>query len=100
MSGTDDERRRYPRHHLAGVVEYSGGEGVRCNEIINIGMGGVRLELTAAERPGTRVELRIALEQGEPITVVGQVVWARTREPYEAGIRFLEVDASKLEAAL
>ena len=84
-----------------GVVDYAGGTGVGCSGIVNIAIGGIRLMLTAIEKPGTRVRLRIALEQqGQPIDVTGQVVWARTAPPYEAGVRFLEVDASRLRDLL
>lgn len=100
MTGTSEERRRHPREHRVGVVGYTGSDGVDCVGIVDIGMGGVRLELSANERPGTRVQLRIELEQGQPIQVTGQVVWARTAPPYEAGVRFLEVDTSRLQEAL
>ena len=101
MSPDRPERRRHPRTSLVGVVDYTGAEGVSCTGIKNIGLGGVRLDLTGRERPGARVQLSIVLAGNEePIQVVGQVVWARQSEPYEVGIRFVEVDTSRLEAVL
>jgi len=100
MSSTA-ERRRYARQDRVGVVEYSGREGVDCTGIVNIGLGGVRLALTGCEQPGTQVQLRISLERGSaPLDLVGQVVWARRSAPYEAGIRFLDIDSMRLREVL
>ena len=87
-----EERRRHPRVALAGVIEYRGAPGARCKEICNVSRGGLRLLVTAREKPGARVELRVALPQLKAFSALGQVVWARQSEPYEVGIRFLDLD--------
>jgi len=98
---TVKERRKHPRRDLVGVVRYSGKPGVECTGIVDIGLGGIRLELSGSEKPGGRVQLQITVApEDQPIDVLGQVVWARTAPPYEAGIRFLEVDATHLRRVL
>ena len=89
------ERRKFPRKPLIGVVDYAGADGVACTEIINISFGGIRLRVTGAERPGDRVELSVQAEGEEPVHLLGQVVWARQVEPYEAGLSFLDVDSKR-----
>lgn len=92
----NDERRRFPRVNMFGVVDYVGTEGVRCTGIKNISLGGVRLQISAAERPGTRVKLSLTVADDEtPIHLLGQVVWARQAEPYEVGISFLDMDPER-----
>lgn len=82
-------------------MRYSGEPGVQCMGIVNIGLGGIRLSLSGGEKPGSRVQLQITVDPEEqPIDVLGQVVWARTAPPFEAGIRFLEVDATRLRRVL
>jgi len=82
-------------------VRYAGEPGVQCTGIVNIGLGGIRLSLSGSEKPGSRVQLQITVDPEEqPIDILGQVVWARTAPPYEAGIRFLEVDATRLRRVL
>jgi hypothetical protein len=92
-----NERRRFPRKPLIGVVDYAGADGVTCIEIINISLGGIRLKVTGAERPGDRVELSVQsnVEEGEPVHLLGQVVWARQAEPFEAGLSFLDIDPKR-----
>jgi hypothetical protein len=89
-----EEKRRHSRRTAAAEIrDYRGSKGVHCAEIINISLGGIRLELTAKEKPGTKVELSMRLEQHQsPLTVRGMVVWARQVAPFEAGICFLEMD--------
>jgi hypothetical protein len=58
----------------------------------------MRLSFSEAVVPGTRMRMRLRLSADEaPVDVVGLVVWARRSAPYQAGIRFLEVDAAPLE---
>lgn len=92
-----EERRRFPRVSSdVGVVDYAGGEGVRCTGITNISLGGIRLKTTGAERPGNHVKLSLTIEGEEkPIHLLGLVVWARQAAPYEAGISFLDVDPER-----
>jgi PilZ domain len=94
---SSNERRRFPRKPLIGVVDYVGADGVSCIEIINISLGGIRMSLSGAERPGNRVELSVQVkeEEGEPVHLLGQVVWARQAEPFEAGLSFLDVDPKR-----
>jgi hypothetical protein len=81
---------------MIGVASYAGTEGVGCTDIINISLGGIRLQITSAERPGQRVELTVTVEgDDEPVHLLGQVVWARQAEPYEAGLCFLDVDPER-----
>jgi len=107
MPGHGGERRRHERCVVDGgerpveVVTYAGTPGVRCTGVRDIGLGGMRLTLSGPERPGARVTLSVALGgEDEQVEVVAQVVWARRAAPHEVGIRFLEVDASRLASHL
>jgi hypothetical protein len=97
-----EERRRFPRlERQLSEVEVSAGGAVRCTGIVDIGLGGIRLALTDALEPGTRVRLRLRLARDEePVDVSGQVVWSRQSAPFEAGIRFVDVDVGRLERLL
>ena len=88
------ERREHPRVRLEGTVDYAGSEGLRCTEIKNISVGGLRLHLSGRERPGARVALRIELPGAQAVDVAGQVVWARQSAPFEVGVRFINLDAA------
>jgi hypothetical protein len=93
-----DERRHHPRLNVVGVVEYEGAAGVRCLEIKNISLGGIRLGISDKERPGGNVRVRITFaDSKETLDLYGQVVWARQVEPYEVGIRFLVQDPEQVQ---
>lgn len=97
MTMTDD-RRHHPRLNVVGVVEYAGTAGVRCLEIKDISLGGIRLGVSDREKPGENVRLRISLaDSNETFDLYGQVVWARQVKPYEVGIRFLVQDTDPVE---
>jgi hypothetical protein len=102
MNPSERERRRFPRlERQQGEVELSGRAGVRCTGIVDIGLGGIRLALADALEPGARVRLRLRLARDEePLDVSGQVVWARRKPPFQAGIRFIDVDVARLERLL
>jgi hypothetical protein len=93
-----NERRRHQRASLIGVVEYAGGEGVQCTSITDISQGGVRLVISKPERPGKKVKLRLSFSgSDEVVDVLGQIVWARQIDPYETGVRFLNLDEGRIQ---
>ncbi len=93
----DKERRHYPRVYCLGVVDYSGLSGVNCLSIKNLSRGGIRLVLDGAEKPGRLVRLRLTINDAAPFALRGRIVWARQRDPFEIGIRFLEEDEHLVE---
>ena len=94
----NSERREYPRLDILGVVEYSGGAEVDCSGIKDISRGGIRLVLTGLEPPGSRVRLGITIGESDArVDMTGQIVWARQVEPYEVGIRFVDLDPEQAE---
>jgi len=94
----ENERRKHDRTSIVGQVHYTGGDGVVCTAIKDISFGGVRLYVTAAEKPGRKVSLRLTFADEVTLELKGQVVWARQVSPYEIGVQFLAVedDAARL----
>jgi hypothetical protein len=89
MHNRKETQRRHPRitcsHPLGADV--SARHEVR---LLDLSLGGARLEHTAVLRPGTTCDLRVPL-QGETLTLTGRLVWStvigRAERP-EAGLLF------------
>ena len=96
MTVAASERRKFERVSVVGAVRYHGSQGVSCIAINDISCGGIRLHLSAKEKPGTDVEIELTLDQeSTPLIIRGRMVWARQNTPYEAGVRFLSLDANQ-----
>ena len=89
MHDRRENQRRHPRitcsHPLGADV--SARHEVR---LLDLSLGGARLEHTAVLRPGTTCDLRVPL-QGETVTLTGRLVWSNVigqAERPEAGLLF------------
>lgn len=92
------ERRQYPRFSVMGMVKYEGSAGISCTEIEDISRGGVRLIITGQEKPGTKIKMSVTFAgSDEVVNVPGQIVWARNKEPYEIGVRFLKLEEKHIQ---
>ena len=97
------ERRVYPRLALVLDVDYRirQEERFRPGKSKNIALGGLKLALRENLAPGTELEL-VMKSPGhkEACQARGRVVWIKKAkeglDDYDAGVRFLEIDFSRL----
>jgi len=91
------ERRLHPRGRIEASVDYDGTDGISCQGLEDVSLGGVRLLLSAPETPGTEVRVHVRFASLEPIAfeALGRVVWARQNYPFLVGIRWLNDQAAQ-----
>ena len=92
------EQRKHPRYEVSAFVDCTGSEVYLRHKIINVSVGGVCIQVDAAEEIGTEVDLLIHFpDLNASISVHGQVVWVNRTYPVDMGIRFVGLDEKKQE---
>ena len=97
------ERRKYKRVMVKINLIYKvmGMKGEASLWTVDLGGGGLRLQLKESAKPGTMVEMGISVPPGAPIFFsLGRVAWQRRcpdnlKEPlkyYETGVEFVKMD--------
>jgi uncharacterized protein (TIGR02266 family) len=90
------EQRKTPRYEVSALVDCTGTEVYLRHRVINISLGGVCIQVDAAEEIGTEVELLIHFpDLNASLPARGQVVWANRSHPVDMGIRFVNLDDKK-----
>ena len=97
----NEERRKWPRipaEHLVSYTHYD-EEGepddMGMARTLDLGEGGILLEMTRPARPGSRLEVKMA--SGEHIiTARGEVVYSQrlSRTRWRVGVKFSEITQS------
>ncbi|MCK9594533.1 MAG: PilZ domain-containing protein [Candidatus Omnitrophica bacterium] len=97
------EKRKYKRVMVKINLIYKvmGVRGEASLWTVDLGGGGLRLQLREKAKPGTMVEMGISVPPGDPIFFsLGRIVWQRrcpdnVEEPlryYETGVEFVKMD--------
>ncbi len=99
--GSPDEMRISPRKSLSIDVTFIGAKGLQTESSVNISEGGIFIKTDDAEPMGAklRIAAQFPSERGIlPLVLHGQVVrHATLAEPPGMGIKFLSIQADKLE---
>lgn len=101
-----EDQRDTPRRAAAWQAEASLGEEARTVRVANISRGGLMFSTRAPARVPAIMDLRIALPDGEHITLTSSVRHVARRpgsHDVEVGVQFAALDADKgraLESAL
>ena len=97
------DRREHQRFDTSIAVDYASGETFLFAYLQNISEMGIFIRTDHPARVGTRLRLRFQAEQGEPLTLEGEVTWIN---PLRAsgdnlnpgmGVRFIELTPDKRE---
>ena len=100
---TGAERREHERFETSIAVDYASGETFLFAYLQNISEMGIFIRTDHPSRVGTRLRLRFQVEDGEPLTLEGEVAWIN---PLRAsgdnlnpgmGVRFIELSPDKRE---
>ncbi len=89
-----DERRKFLRvpRLLLVTLTHDSGEKTLAGMILDISSGGARILTSKLLPQKTIIELKIELEEGEPLVVQGQVMWGNSVEAlkkFQHGIEFV-----------
>lgn len=100
---TPAERRQYRRVRAPILVRPAGrvASGKLLRPVSDIGRGGVRAFSDEDPPVGTRVEIELLFQGGDPAHVVAEVTWVQPLPPgaparFEVGMRFLQIHADDL----
>jgi type IV pilus assembly protein PilZ len=91
------ERREHQRFDTSIAVDYASGETFLFAYLQNISEMGIFIRTDHPSRIGTRLRLRFQVEDGEPLTLEGEVTWINPlRESGDnlnpgMGVRFIEL---------
>ena len=97
------ERREHQRFETAIAVDYASGETFLFAYLQNISEMGIFIRTDHPSRIGTRLRLRFHVEDGEPLTIDGEVTWINPlRDAGDnlnpgMGVRFMELSPDKRE---
>jgi type IV pilus assembly protein PilZ len=97
------ERREHQRFETAIAVDYASGETFLFAYLQNISEMGIFIRTDHPSRIGTRLRLRFHVEEGEPLTLDGEVTWINPlRDAGDnlnpgMGVRFMELSPDKRE---
>ena len=97
------ERREHQRFDTSISVDYASGETFLFAYLQNISEMGIFIRTDHPARVGTRLRLRFQVEEGEPLTLDGEVTWINPlRESGDnlnpgMGVRFIELTPDKRE---
>jgi type IV pilus assembly protein PilZ len=97
------ERREHQRFDTSIAVDYASGETFLFAYLQNISEMGIFIRTDHPARVGTRLRLRFQVEDGEPLTLDGEVTWINPlRESGDnlnpgMGVRFIELTPDKRE---
>jgi uncharacterized protein (TIGR02266 family) len=93
MAESSDHPREYPRYEVAAYVDYTGSEVLLNHRVQNISLGGICLQSSMVEDPGTFVDLVISFPELDAIVSLrGEVVWVNREPPMDMGIRYVDLD--------
>lgn len=89
------ERRRFPRVK-APIYCRPAHRRLPRREVVDVGLGGMRVYSDEPVSVGTRFEVEMFLPSGESVTCITEVVWIRKLTPpapaeYDVGLSFLHV---------
>ena len=100
-----DERRRFVRVEAPIALRYkvvgSSASGMVPKTKKDLSIEGVRVALAQRLASGTDIQLELFLPGEAAIRPTGKVVWSarfRSEGPYEAGVRFTEIDSMERDA--
>jgi type IV pilus assembly protein PilZ len=97
------ERREHVRFETAISVDYASGETFLFAYLQNISEMGIFIRTDHPARVGSRLRLRFNVDEGEPLTLDGEVTWINPlRETGDnlnpgMGVRFIELTPDKRE---
>jgi c-di-GMP-binding flagellar brake protein YcgR len=97
------EKRRFPRlkDGVRVIYKFMGVLGEKKEDVVDISQGGVRLCLKEKVKPGTLLELAVAITPDSgPFFALAKVVWQSEKRKlgtekqlyYETGVEFLKMD--------
>jgi type IV pilus assembly protein PilZ len=98
-----DERREHQRFETAIAVDYASGDTFLFAYLQNISEMGIFIRTDHPARVGTRLRLRFNVDEGEPLTLEGEVTWINPlRDTGDnlnpgMGVRFIELSPDKRE---
>jgi type IV pilus assembly protein PilZ len=97
------ERREHQRFDTAIAVDYASGDTFLFAYLQNISEMGIFIRTDHPARIGTRLRLRFQVDEGEPLTLDGEVTWINPlRDAGDnlnpgMGVRFMELSPDKRE---
>lgn len=109
---TDDtdrqERRRYPRLRAPAYFRPVGPLAAKGGQLVDLGLGGVRIYSDDPMEPGLRLEIELKLPDESTLTLLSEVVWLQelpvdAPASFDVGLQFLDLtpeDVEALEAVL
>ena len=103
INGVPEERRRFPRLAASVDVNYSvvkKTSAAESSEAKNISAGGICLIVYQKLKIGTVLDLKIFISDiNQTVTAQGKVIWSShftvghdSRDRYDVGIEFIEID--------
>lgn len=97
------ERREHQRFDTSISVDYASGETFLFAYLQNISEMGIFIRTDHPARVGSRLRLRFQVEDGEPLTLDGEVTWINPLREHGdnlnpgMGVRFIELTPDKRE---
>lgn len=97
------ERREHQRFDTSIAVDYASGETFLFAYLQNISEMGIFIRTDHPARVGTRLRLRFQVEDGDPLTLDGEVTWINPLREHGdnlnpgMGVRFIELTPDKRE---
>lgn len=94
-----DERRRSPRLPLSAAVNFTSRDNFFAGRALDISLGGLFIETSAALDVGTKIGVRIQILD-RVFAVSSEVAWVlsdRAGRPVGIGVRFLQIPAPMVE---
>lgn len=101
-----DERRRQLRVTKKFKVSYGSAKAFVNSYLFNLSVGGLFIKTDAPLEQGSRIYLKVFLpDRGEPLEVVGEVMWSHKKEkemsgkkfPPGMGVQFLDLSTGQIK---
>lgn len=94
---TDCRHRRSPRVETDARVDFTSTKEILLDHrIVNIGLDGICLRVSAPEAVGQEVDLSLQFPgRDETFEARGEVMWAREAPELRVGIRFIDLSAAE-----
>ena len=101
MEQGSDERRKFPRLN-APVYCRPAKRRLPRRQVVDVGLGGMRVYSDEALKIGARFEVELFLPDSSSVTCLTEVVWIRPIPPggpaaFDVGLQFLDVPPDALE---
>ena len=101
MEQSSDERRKFPRLN-APVYCRPARRRLPRRQVVDVGLGGMRVYSDEALKIGARFEVELFLPDSSSVTCLTEVVWIRdlpagSPASYDVGLQFLDVPPEALE---